>query len=84
MRLLLAHFVYHFLRFLLVNCCIKATSVIVFLFYLFKIREPFSIMSLLKSPMGLMVGFMVIMMFVMPKMMDNIGKQHSIYIQKWV
>lgn len=31
-------------------------------------------MSLLKSPMGLMVGFMVLMVFVMPKMMENIGK----------
>jgi hypothetical protein len=30
-------------------------------------------MSLLKSPMGLMVGFMVLMVFVMPKMMENIG-----------
>ena len=39
-----------------------------------KVREPFSVMSLLKSPMGLMVGFMVLMVFVMPKMMENIGK----------
>jgi hypothetical protein len=41
-------------------------------------------MSLLKSPMGLMVGFMVIMVFVMPKMMENIGKLHSLYIQEWI
>ncbi|KAL6603054.1 hypothetical protein ACP70R_043415 [Stipagrostis hirtigluma subsp. patula] len=38
-------------------------------------REPFSIMSLLKSPMGLMVGFMVIMVVVMPKMMENIDPE---------
>ncbi|KZV51841.1 hypothetical protein F511_06884 [Dorcoceras hygrometricum] len=36
----------------------------------YEIREPFSIMSILKSPMGLMVGFMVIVMFVMPKLVD--------------
>ncbi|GJN38935.1 hypothetical protein PR202_gb28016 [Eleusine coracana subsp. coracana] len=48
----------------------------------YEIREHFSIMSLLKSPMGLMVGFMVIMVFVMPKMMENIGKLHSFYIQE--
>ncbi|KAK3130916.1 hypothetical protein QOZ80_6BG0499610 [Eleusine coracana subsp. coracana] len=41
----------------------------------YEIREPFSIMSLLKSPMGLMVGFMVIMVFVMPKMMENIDPE---------
>lgn len=33
-------------------------------------REPFSIMSLVKSPMGLMVGFMVVVVFLMPKLMD--------------
>ena len=38
-------------------------------------REPFSIMSLLKSPMGMMLGFMVIMVFVMPKMMENIDPE---------
>ncbi|KAL5223654.1 hypothetical protein ABZP36_010293 [Zizania latifolia] len=41
----------------------------------YEIREPFSIMSLLKSPMGLMLGFMVIMVFVMPKMMENIDPE---------
>jgi hypothetical protein len=34
-------------------------------------------MSLLKSPMGMMLGFMVIMVFVMPKMMENIGMLHT-------
>ncbi|XP_073134502.1 ER membrane protein complex subunit 7 homolog [Henckelia pumila] len=36
----------------------------------YEVREPFSVMSILKSPMGLMVGFMVIVMFVMPKLVD--------------
>ncbi|CAI9771482.1 unnamed protein product [Fraxinus pennsylvanica] len=36
----------------------------------YEIREPFSIMSIVKSPMGLMVGFMAIVMFLMPKLVD--------------
>ncbi|KAJ9702718.1 hypothetical protein PVL29_004446 [Vitis rotundifolia] len=40
----------------------------------YEIREPFSIMSLVKSPMGLMMGFMVIVMFLMPKLVENMGK----------
>ncbi|KAH6761415.1 EamA-like transporter family [Perilla frutescens var. frutescens] len=36
----------------------------------FEIREPFSVLSLVKSPMGLMIGFMVIVMFLMPKLVD--------------
>lgn len=36
-------------------------------------REPFSVMSIVKSPMGLMVGFMVVVVFLMPKLMENIG-----------
>jgi len=39
-----------------------------------QIREPFSIMSIVKSPMGLMMGFMVLVMFIMPKLMENMGK----------
>lgn len=38
-----------------------------------QIREPFSIMSIVKSPMGLMVGFMLIVVFLMPKLMENMG-----------
>lgn len=38
-------------------------------------REPFSLMSILKSPMGLMIGFMVLVMFLMPKLMDNIDPE---------
>lgn len=72
-----------FLHFLLLSSIMKATSVNVFLFNLFKVREPFSVMSLLKSPMGLMVGFMVLMVFVMPKMMENIGMFQLFYI-KWI
>lgn len=41
--------------------------------YYLQMREPFNVMSIVKSPMGLMVGFMVLVMFVMPKMMENIG-----------
>ncbi|XP_020265633.1 ER membrane protein complex subunit 7 homolog isoform X2 [Asparagus officinalis] len=41
----------------------------------YEIREPFSIMSLLKSPMGLMMGFMLLMVFVMPKMMENMDPE---------
>lgn len=42
--------------------------------FLLQIREPFSIMSLVKSPMGLMMGFMLIVMFLMPKLVENMGK----------
>ncbi|XP_068642409.1 ER membrane protein complex subunit 7 homolog [Aristolochia californica] len=38
-------------------------------------REPFSLMSLLKSPMGLMMGFMLIVVFLMPKLMENMDPE---------
>ncbi|KAJ9702719.1 hypothetical protein PVL29_004446 [Vitis rotundifolia] len=41
----------------------------------YEIREPFSIMSLVKSPMGLMMGFMVIVMFLMPKLVENMDPE---------
>ncbi|KAM7490066.1 hypothetical protein LguiA_032987 [Lonicera macranthoides] len=41
----------------------------------YEIREPFSIMSLVKSPMGLMVGFMLIVVFLMPKLVENIDPE---------
>ncbi|CAA7032903.1 unnamed protein product [Microthlaspi erraticum] len=41
----------------------------------FEIREPFSVMSIVKSPMGLMVGFMVVVVFLMPKLMENIDPE---------
>ncbi|CAI0444289.1 unnamed protein product [Linum tenue] len=41
--------------------------------YYYEIREPFSIMSLVKSPMGLMIGFMLVVVFLMPKLMENMG-----------
>ena len=42
-------------------------------------------MSVVKSPMGLMVGFMLIVVFLMPKLMENIGTHsfaHPIYASK--
>ncbi|CAF2113879.1 unnamed protein product [Brassica napus] len=41
----------------------------------YEIREPFSIFSIVKSPMGLMVGFMVVVVFLMPKLMENIDPE---------
>ncbi|XP_058111547.1 ER membrane protein complex subunit 7 homolog [Magnolia sinica] len=41
----------------------------------YEIREPFSVMSLLKSPMGLMLGFMVIVVFLMPKLMESMDPE---------
>ncbi|XP_011036595.1 PREDICTED: ER membrane protein complex subunit 7 homolog [Populus euphratica] len=41
----------------------------------YEIREPFSIMSVVKSPMGLMMGFMVLVMFIMPKLMENMDPE---------
>ncbi|KAJ0031005.1 hypothetical protein Pint_12440 [Pistacia integerrima] len=41
----------------------------------YEIREPFSIMSVVKSPMGLMVGFMVVVVFLMPKLMENMDPE---------
>ncbi|KAL3655845.1 hypothetical protein CASFOL_000241 [Castilleja foliolosa] len=36
----------------------------------YEIREPFNVMSILKSPMGLMIGFMAVVVFIMPKLVD--------------
>lgn len=36
-----------------------------------QIREPFNVLSLVKSPMGLMIGFMALVMFVMPKLVGK-------------
>ncbi|CAH8274630.1 unnamed protein product [Arabidopsis lyrata] len=41
----------------------------------YEMREPFSVMSIVKSPMGLMVGFMVVVVFLMPKLMENIDPE---------
>ncbi|KAL8255923.1 hypothetical protein R6Q59_030990 [Mikania micrantha] len=41
----------------------------------YEIREPFNIMSVVKSPMGLMIGFMVIVMFLMPKLVENMDPE---------
>ncbi|KAM0006122.1 putative ER membrane protein complex subunit 7 [Helianthus debilis subsp. tardiflorus] len=39
------------------------------------IREPFNIMSIVKSPMGLMIGFMVVVVFLMPKLVENMDPE---------
>ena len=39
-----------------------------------QIREPFSIMSVVKGHMGLMMGFMLIVMLLLPKLVENMGK----------
>ncbi|XP_011039643.1 PREDICTED: ER membrane protein complex subunit 7 homolog isoform X1 [Populus euphratica] len=41
----------------------------------YEIREPFSVMSIVKSPMGLMMGFMVLALFIMPKLMENMDPE---------
>ncbi|XP_031481983.1 ER membrane protein complex subunit 7 homolog [Nymphaea colorata] len=43
--------------------------------YYYEKREPFSILSLLKSPMGLMVGFMLVAVFLLPKLMENLDPE---------
>ncbi|XP_021769376.1 ER membrane protein complex subunit 7 homolog [Chenopodium quinoa] len=43
--------------------------------YYYEKREPFSPLSLVKSPMGLMVGFMLLVVFVMPKLMENMDPE---------
>ncbi|KNA05353.1 hypothetical protein SOVF_191160 [Spinacia oleracea] len=43
--------------------------------YYYEKREPFSPISLLKSPMGLMVGFMGLVVFVLPKLMENMDTE---------
>uniref|UniRef100_A0A0C9SAB1 TSA: Wollemia nobilis Ref_Wollemi_Transcript_4254_1228 transcribed RNA sequence n=1 Tax=Wollemia nobilis TaxID=56998 RepID=A0A0C9SAB1_9CONI len=43
--------------------------------YYFEKREPFSPIALLKSPMGLMVGFMVVAVFLLPKLMESIDPE---------
>ncbi|KAJ4850009.1 hypothetical protein Tsubulata_016245 [Turnera subulata] len=41
----------------------------------YEIREPFSIMSVVKSPMGLMMGFMLVVVFLMPKLVENMDPE---------
>lgn len=45
-------------------------------------REPLSLMGLLKSPMGLMVGFMGIAVFLLPKLMENIDPEEMKRMQE--
>lgn len=48
----------------------------------FEKREPFSLMGLLKSPMGLMVGFMAVAVFLLPKLMENIDPEEMKKVQE--
>ncbi|KAG0629225.1 hypothetical protein M758_1G086800 [Ceratodon purpureus] len=48
----------------------------------YEIREPFSLMGLLKSPMGLMIGFMVICVFLLPMLMDSIDPEEMKRLQE--
>ncbi|XP_039005078.1 ER membrane protein complex subunit 7 homolog [Hibiscus syriacus] len=41
----------------------------------YEVEEPFSIKSLLKSPMGLMLGFMMVVAFFMPKLVENMDPE---------
>jgi hypothetical protein len=41
----------------------------------YEIREPFNIMNIVKSPMGLMVGFMLVAVFLMPKLVENMDPE---------
>ncbi|KAF6158091.1 hypothetical protein GIB67_014885 [Kingdonia uniflora] len=41
----------------------------------YEIKEPFSILSLVKSPMGLMMCFMVVVVFLMPKLVENMDPE---------
>ncbi|GLT43661.1 hypothetical protein SLA2020_175970 [Shorea laevis] len=41
----------------------------------YEIREPFSIVSVVKSPMGLMMGFMLVVVFLMPKLVENMDPE---------
>lgn len=43
--------------------------------YYYEKREPFSLLSLLKSPMGLMIGLMVVAVFLLPKLMESIDPE---------
>lgn len=48
----------------------------------FEIREPFSVWSLLKSPMGMMVGFMLVVMVILPRLMDGIDPEEMKKMQE--
>jgi hypothetical protein len=48
----------------------------------YEIREPFSMLGLLKSPMGLMIGFMVICVFLLPMLMDSIDPEEMKRLQE--
>lgn len=45
-------------------------------------REPFSAIALVKSPMGLMVGFMVVALVLLPRLMDSIDPEEMKRVQE--
>eukprot|EP00270_Netrium_digitus_P006441 TRINITY_DN1892_c0_g1_i1.p1 TRINITY_DN1892_c0_g1~~TRINITY_DN1892_c0_g1_i1.p1 ORF type:complete len:206 (-),score=71.28 TRINITY_DN1892_c0_g1_i1:304-921(-) len=45
-------------------------------------REPLSVLSILKSPMGLMVAFMVVAMVILPRLMDSIDPEEMKKMQE--
>eukprot|EP00271_Cylindrocystis_brebissonii_P009341 TRINITY_DN24100_c0_g1_i1.p1 TRINITY_DN24100_c0_g1~~TRINITY_DN24100_c0_g1_i1.p1 ORF type:complete len:227 (-),score=36.31 TRINITY_DN24100_c0_g1_i1:268-948(-) len=48
----------------------------------FEKREPFSVWSFLKSPTGMMVGFMLVVTLVLPKLMDQIDPEEMRKMQE--
>lgn len=47
--------------------------------FLLQLKEPVTIMSLVKSPIGMMFGFMLFVMFVMPKLAENVGEYCALF-----
>eukprot|EP01102_Stenamoeba_stenopodia_P017601 TRINITY_DN6335_c0_g2_i2.p1 TRINITY_DN6335_c0_g2~~TRINITY_DN6335_c0_g2_i2.p1 ORF type:complete len:250 (-),score=65.85 TRINITY_DN6335_c0_g2_i2:254-1003(-) len=41
----------------------------------FEVREPFNVLGLLKNPMFLMLGFTLVMLVILPKMMSSLGNE---------
>jgi hypothetical protein len=48
----------------------------------YEVREPFSLFGLLKSPMGMMIGFMVVCVFLLPMLMDSIDPEEMKRLQE--
>jgi hypothetical protein len=48
----------------------------------YEVREPFSLLGLLKSPMGMMIGFMVVCVFLLPMLMDSIDPEEMKRLQE--
>jgi len=48
----------------------------------YEVREPFSLFGLLKSPMGMMIGFMIVCVFLLPMLMDSIDPEEMKRLQE--